>query len=543
LGPPGYWAGALSPFNAGASIQLTFANGTVIPSPQMATTSKNFTGVVDGKSFFRKFCTGASAMHAITKKREASASPTESPFAPVWTSTKQKGPAHYPKPLVTAPSNAISGFVNLKQPELAVLAVPTFETEHWVEFQNAIRELLATAKDLGKTRLIIDLRGNTGGRVPLGLDFFSQLFPKMYAYNGNNFRAHDLFNRMGKIITEHFAGIDAEEAQRSGASRNASIYTNLNAAVGLNQAGKNFASWEDFYGPNQAHGGSFTNIERWNLSDSAQMTGPFDWNVSNHGGDLVNINKGITVFDPKNILLIHDGFCGSTCADFAELMKAQAGVRSIAFGGRKQTGPMQGVGNVKGASVWPMNFIGTLIAEAFSFATPDVANQLDATYGRSLAALEHTLSRAGIKGTSDVQAKVNTRNNIRRNDTSLTPLHFVYEAADCRLFYTAASLSDQSVVWSAAYDAMWGSAACVDGSRDHPSAKIVNGAALQAKFPEGADNTFGARYPPVPQPETTNTAGNNGEKANAASRGTVLSPITVAIAAAIGLAPLVCQMW
>jgi hypothetical protein len=190
-----------------------------------------------------------------------------------------------------------------------------------------------------------------------------------------------------------------------------------------------------------------------------------------------------------------------------------------------------------------MNFIGTLIAEAFSFATPDVANQLDATYGRSLAALEHTLSRAGIKGTSDVQAKVNTRNNIRRNDTSLTPLHFVYEAADCRLFYTAASLSDQSVVWSAAYDAMWGSAACVDGSRDHPSAKIVNGAALQAKFPEGADNTFGARYPPVPQPETTNTAGNNGGKANAASRGTVLSPITVAIAAAIGLAPLVCQMW
>jgi len=34
-------------------------------------------------------------------------------------------------------------------------------------------------------------------------------------------------------------------------------------------------------------------------------------------------------FDPDNIVILSDAFCGSTCAVFAEMMKTQAGVHAI----------------------------------------------------------------------------------------------------------------------------------------------------------------------------------------------------------------------
>jgi hypothetical protein len=41
------------------------------------------------------------------------------------------------------------------------------------------------------------------------------------------------------------------------------------------------------------------------------------------------------------------------------------------------------------------------------------------------------------------------------------PTQFVYEAADCRLFYTREMLADVSLMWKTAADAMWGSVGCV----------------------------------------------------------------------------------
>ena len=48
---------------------------------------------------------------------------------------------------------------------------------------------------------------------------------------------------------------------------------------------------------------------------------------------------------------------------------------------------------------------------------------------------------------------VNFQNNIRKGDTSYTPLQFVYEASDCRFFYTPQMIVDQSKVWSQVYNA------------------------------------------------------------------------------------------
>jgi hypothetical protein len=45
-------------------------------------------------------------------------------------------------------------------------------------------------------------------------------------------------------------------------------------------------------------------------------------------------------FAPKDILLLTDAYCASTCTIFAEELKTQAGVKSVVIGGRPEYGSM-----------------------------------------------------------------------------------------------------------------------------------------------------------------------------------------------------------
>jgi hypothetical protein len=53
----------------------------------------------------------------------------------------------------------------------------------------------------------------------------------------------------------------------------------------------------------------------------------------------------------EDIVVVQDGLRGSTCAIFAELMREQGKVQTIAIGGRLVTGAMQGAGGSKGSQV------------------------------------------------------------------------------------------------------------------------------------------------------------------------------------------------
>lgn len=67
---------------------------------------------------------------------------------------------------------------------------------------------------------------------------------------------------------------------------------------------------------------------------------------------------------------------------------------------------------------------------------------------------------------------VNMRDQIR--DGSDVPLQFVYEAADCRLFYTGTMIKDLTAVWEEVAEVTWrGKRGCVKGSTGHPSALPV----------------------------------------------------------------------
>lgn len=62
-----------------------------------------------------------------------------------------------------------------------------------------------------------------------------------------------------------------------------------------------------------------------------------------------------------------------------------------------------------------------------------------------------------------LDASVNLRNAYVEDDTE-TPLQFVYEAAECRRFYTLENYFRQESVWRAAAEAMFRDGGCVEGS-------------------------------------------------------------------------------
>lgn len=205
------------------------------------------------------------------------------------------------------------------------------------------------------------------------------------------------------------------------------------------------------------------------LSDAAVS---YDLDLSR----TLNRNKTEPPFAAKHIVLLQDGACASTCSLFSELMKTQGHVKTVVVGGRPQYGPMQAVGGTKGTNEFAFNNIHDLATGAF--------NNSDSTTQQEMASEDFSnLRREGgqaIKRLS--KAGVNYRDNIRKGDTTNTPLQFVYEAADCRLFYTRERYVDVRELWRDVGLTQWGEGAsngtsplCVRGSTGHPSAESKEG--------------------------------------------------------------------
>lgn len=482
----------------GPCTSVTFRNGTSRIVEHLATTKANFTGVESGSDFFNKFCTGADPTGSDgeeTSPTPSSTSPpaiptTEVPFQTMPSQTAEPGPSFFPVPYITMEDNSVAGYFPDENPDLAVLAIASFAPEPsgieaYNQFANVVRTFLATSQKLGKKKLAIDLRGNPGGDVILGYDLFAQLFPKMTPYGATNFRATPLLNDVGMIVSDYYANITNVTASESDCDSDFSTQP-FNYREELDVDNKPFTSWQDLYGPQQHNNDNFTNLMRYNLNDKFSVGCQ---NISNYG-NITNITP--QVFQPEDVILIQDGFCASTCAVFSEFMKSQANVKQIVFGGRKQTGPMQAVGGVKGANVYKFDSLLSWIDQASTnLSTPAQKESFEKRYSGLEDGAIQMLTRAAIGPDGLLVASANVRNNIRLDDDTVTPLQFVYEAADCRLFYTAPMLAMQSLVWSAAYNSMWKNGSCVAGSTGHPSSKPGCDVASN-RPPPNARNFFGA---------------------------------------------------
>jgi hypothetical protein len=132
-------------------------------------------------------------------------------------------------------------------------------------------------------------------------------------------------------------------------------------------------------------------------------------------------------------------------------MHLQAGVKSIAMGGRPKAGPVQGVGGIKGAESYEFSYIYSDAQSAISQGTPEQA------------AVLNKFSDLPINRSSS--NSVNLRDNILPgNLNDGLPAQFVVEESDCRLYYTLDMVNDVTALWKAAAAAAFNGAPCVAGA-------------------------------------------------------------------------------
>jgi hypothetical protein len=484
---------ALSRFYQGENTVLTFANEStrdVITRAQFLS-SKSLEGLTDGASFFDRFCNNnltetilAQANSTGTAPSQTTSNDTIVPYEPV--STEGVAPPHpaYPSPIVISSDKSVAGYLSDTYSDLAILAVPSFSSISPIEFENVVRQLLATASENNRTKLVIDLRSNGGGTIFLAYDLFRQLFPTETPYGAGNYRAGELHNFTGRVASENIEQLRLTYPELVKAGVDGVVLNSFNYREPLTENNESFNSWEDFFGPQQNDRGDFTSLNRFNLTDISATTVP----ILGYANDNTTQPQS---FLPEDIVLLHDGTCASTCAIFSEFMTSQMSTYSVVVGGRPQTGPMQGVGGVKGSQVQGMFILSTIISAVLSAAPlPDQLAFITKFGTDMLTATNQALNRASLGGALLVKASINFRNNIRQGDESETPLQHIYQAADCKFFYTAGMYVDQTAVWDRAYDSTWGSMECVEGSTEHLSS-VTGGGDITAGPPEMARNFFG----------------------------------------------------
>ena len=117
-------------------------------------------------------------------------------------------------------------------------------------------------------------------------------------------------------------------------------------------------------------------------------------------------------------------------------MHHEAGVRTVAVGGQPRNGPMQAPSGTRGAAYYTsdsldanMNYT-TLLNLTASTYLPDV-----------------------VKGVYISRLSLNLRDQVRKDET--IPVQFLYEPADCRIFYTMETVYNYTKLWKYAADAIW----------------------------------------------------------------------------------------
>ncbi|KAF2148077.1 hypothetical protein K461DRAFT_233506 [Myriangium duriaei CBS 260.36] len=445
----------------GPTTKFKFENGTVVTVQNYARVWQDFKGIQSGADVAAKYLQyPKEALNNLFQEAAVNTKAYDIKRNMTVPGNAQQLPAPgYPKAVHRHSKNWNSGYFlgEEKYRDVVVLAVNSF-APGWGklprEFQQVVQNTIASAKAGNKTKLIIDVSANAGGTVLVGYDLVTQLFGKALPYGGGRFRAHEALDLLGRSVSQVTTNL----------SRTLNLtYDDLdlvssawNYRTDTDASYHPFKSWAEKYHPRRLGPGNdkYTSIVRWNLSDPV-----LPWN----GGDIYvsgYLNRSGftgTPFKRDNIIVVYDGYCGSTCAVFHEIMKQQFGIKSIALGGRSNKNIIQAVGGTKGCSTLNSHYM--------------FYRQFVTAYKKAPAVLQNIWQKSPFAKYTAVfsyQAstfRLNTRDSFQQGDKTNTPLQFVYEPADCRILYTPQMVVDQSVVWRTVADTVWGNSnACVAGS-------------------------------------------------------------------------------
>lgn len=431
----GYFAGGgrIGYIYQGPNTTFTFQNGTTLVLENTASIVGDMTGVVDGKSFYEKFC---------TPRDPETGAPGES-------DGDGQVPG-YPKPVLATKDGIVSGYYLEGEglEDVAVIVLLAFESESPPEFQAVAHDFFAEAKAAGKTKLVVDFQANGGGLILQGYDFFRQLFPRIQEDGFSRWKANDAYLSMSHVISDAVKDFDP---YTSDDETLISLYeTWFNYRYDLNLTLENFESFADKFAPHFYKDTPYTALMRWNLTDPLTTTNKtfgVDMEIAGYGS-LQNLTQP---FRAEDIVLLYDGVCASTCTLASEMLRIQGGVKSVAFGGRPKNGPIQGVGGVKGSQVLQYSDILT-----YAQLTANLTNSTE-----HLAELHRYTPLPVQRSTA---AAVNVRDQILRDNVNDgLPAQFVAEEADCRLYWTAPMISDVTEIWKAAANSAFNGATCAHG--------------------------------------------------------------------------------
>lgn len=444
----GIWA-RTADWSDGSQVTLKFSNGTTQTVAKTAAPKERLFSYANGTRLYQVHC----IPRGLPTAEASSPNAEEASSVPGLPDTQWRNSA-----------NSIAGyFSNLTGLEdTGVIFLPTFSSSPREAAQVAI-EFLHNATIAGKKNILIDVAANPGGFLSIGLDLFRILFPDVFPYTATRYRAHDA----AEYLTKAFS--------RSTTQDSSNIFAYKEMISPDQKTG--FSSWEDLYGPHEVLGSpSSSLLANFNYTATSSQTYP----INGYGPIPSNPDKPLFLADNIAIVSvlirvprytstnahsnfecqITDGDCVSTCAFFVKLMKRQ-GVRTIAFGGRPNESAMQAVGGVKGGQSLGINYINgyiqqanQLIQQAAGSSSPILTPDEWKKFNESSPSTKTSFAWSG---------SVNLRNEYDPDDDQ-TPLQFVYEAAECRRFYTIDNYLQRETVWRDAARSMFGDGGCVKGS-------------------------------------------------------------------------------
>ncbi|TVY83851.1 Peptidase S41 family protein [Lachnellula suecica] len=479
----------------GDHTNITYSNGTTVSFENFATTSAKAwsSKIVDGNSFFKANCIFDKA--ATTSN--TTSSPTSTASLTPATGTTAPTLLGYPyKPIVKDPSNQIAGyFMNgTGYADTAILRVATFENATADEtlapktFQNTTRDFFAAARAANKTRIIIDVSGNPGGNTILPNDIFKRLFPGIEPYGGSRLRGNDAANIFGATlaaIPDSSLAITSSDNAALQAAKAQVIVSAWDYRSALTADLQNFTGWTSGQRP------YFPSVKNNNDTFLAISRPPVNSSFYDITTDSV-IPYGTATppenpqpFLPQNVVLLTDGICASACSIFAEFLTRQAGTKTIVVGGRPQKGPMQAIGGVKGSQAFvyaSLQQSSTTVLDPLlsQFIPQALLPSINSTLPGLIDLPLGDPSPAGLKNYG-----INLRDTIPLGDTQGIPLQFVFEPADCRIFYTPETVFNPSALWEQAHDIAWKGGKCAWGgissnisssSNPRPVSPTTNGA-------------------------------------------------------------------
>lgn len=160
------------------TMELVFANGTTEIGNWTAVCQLNMTGITSGEDFYDAFV-------FVPEGYEPEAAPvtTETVEDASSVKTALELGVPYPHPVIVQEGLGSGGFGSgyfIQDSKIAVLSIPSFfmPGSFAESFQDLVTSFLKKSKDAGMEKLVIDLQGNGGGVVMLGIDLFKQVeFP------------------------------------------------------------------------------------------------------------------------------------------------------------------------------------------------------------------------------------------------------------------------------------------------------------------------------------------------------------------------------